>query len=66
VSGRVAQHLCHPLFRSAPRSRIASNPNRPDDEEHVVCLVAEVITVSLETQRLVSSLTPLEVGTPAA
>lgn len=34
--------------------------NRADDEEYIVRLVGRVITVSLETMRLVEALPPLE------
>lgn len=42
------------------RSGIVNDPNRPDDPEYVVRLVGQVITVSLETMRIVKSLPPLE------
>jgi len=38
------------------RSGIVSDPNRLDDEEHIVRLVRKVITVSVETVRLVNEL----------
>lgn len=38
------------------RSWIVSDPNNPDDEEYIVRLVAKVITVSMETVRLVNEL----------
>jgi len=38
------------------KDQITSDPNRPDDPEYILRLVAQVITVSLETQRLVESL----------
>nr|HET6901398.1 type ISP restriction/modification enzyme [Ktedonobacteraceae bacterium] len=38
------------------RSGIISNPNRPDDEEYIVRLVGKVVTVSVETVRLVQEL----------
>lgn len=47
-------------------SGIASDPNRPDDEEYIVRLVARVITVSLETVRLVGMLRPAQTDAPAA
>ena len=37
-------------------SGIHSDPNRDDHEEYIVCLVAQVIQVSLETVRIVSAL----------
>ena len=38
------------------RSGITSDPNRAGDEEYIVRLVGRVITVSLETVRLVGEL----------
>src|SRR5437660_7831339 len=38
-------------------SGIVSDPNNLDDEEHIVRLVGKVITVSVETVRLVNELT---------
>ncbi len=38
------------------RSGIVSDPNRPDDEEYIVRLLTKVITVSIETVRLVEEL----------
>jgi len=38
------------------RSGIASDPNRLDDEEYIVRLVARVVTVSVETVKLVNEL----------
>jgi predicted helicase len=38
------------------RSGIASDPNRADDEEYIVRLVGRVVTVSVETVRLVKAL----------
>jgi len=40
------------------RTGITSDPNRPDDEEYIVRLLGRVITVSLETVRLVALLRP--------
>ena len=39
-----------------PRSGIESDPNRRDDEQYVVRLIGKIITVSLETLRVVDSL----------
>lgn len=36
--------------------QITSDPNRPDDPEYILRLVGQVVTVSLETQRLVAAL----------
>jgi predicted helicase len=38
------------------RSGITSDPNRADDPEYIVRLVGQVIRVSLETVKIVSSL----------
>jgi predicted helicase len=40
---------------------ITSDPNRADDEQYIVRLVGQVITVSLETTKIVASLPPLAV-----
>ena len=39
-----------------PRSGITSDPNRPDDEQYIVRLIGQVVTVSVETVRLVDAL----------
>ncbi len=38
------------------RSKIRSDPNRPDDEEYIIRLVGQVVGVSLETVRIVAGL----------
>src|SRR5258708_29999031 len=38
------------------RSGIVSDPNRPDDPQYIVRLVGQVVTVSVETVRLVNEL----------
>lgn len=38
------------------RSGIVSDPNNPDDEEYIVRLVGKVVTVSVETVKLVDEL----------
>jgi predicted helicase len=38
------------------RSGIVSDPNRAEDPEYIVRLIGKVITVSLETVRLVAAL----------
>ncbi|HVG34542.1 MAG TPA: type ISP restriction/modification enzyme [Pyrinomonadaceae bacterium] len=45
------------------RSGITNDPNRPDDPQYIVRLVAQVITVSLETVRLVQSLPDMGIST---
>ena len=41
------------------RSGITNDPNRPDDPTYILRLIGQVITVSLETVKLVGSLPPL-------
>jgi predicted helicase len=41
---------------TAKRSGITNDPNREDDPEYIVRLIGQVITVSLETVRLVNEL----------
>ena len=41
------------------RSGITNDPNRPDDPQYIVRLIAQVITVSLETVKIVKTLPPL-------
>ena len=43
-----------------PRSGITNDPNRPDDPQYIVRLLGQVITVSLETIKIVASLPELE------
>jgi predicted helicase len=43
------------------RSGIVNDPNRPDDPEYIVRLIGQVVTVSLETVRLVRSLSALSI-----
>ena len=38
------------------RSGIKSDPNREDDEEHIVRLVGQVVRVSVETVKIVTAL----------
>ena len=42
------------------RSHITNDPNRPDDPEYIVRLLGQVITVSLETVKVVEGLPTLE------
>ncbi len=42
------------------RSGIVNDPNRPDDPEYIVRLIGQVVTVSLETVRLVQELGSLQ------
>ncbi len=41
------------------RSGITNDPNRPEDPEYILRLLAQVITVSLETVKVVMALPPL-------
>ena len=41
------------------RSGITNDPNRPDDPEYIVRLLAQVVTVSLETVKVVKGLPAL-------
>jgi predicted helicase len=47
------------------RSGIRSDPNRADDKEYIVRLVGQVVRVSLETVKIVSSL-PEQYASPPA
>jgi predicted helicase len=42
------------------RSGITNDPNRPDDPEYIVRLLGQIITVSLETVKVVKGLAPLK------
>jgi predicted helicase len=42
------------------RSGITNDPNRPDDPQYIVRLVGQIITVSLETMKVLKSLPALE------
>jgi predicted helicase len=44
------------------QGNISSDPNRMDDEEYIVRLIGQVITVSLETMKVVSDLPELKFG----
>jgi predicted helicase len=44
------------------RSGITNDPNRPDDPEYIVRLIGQVVTVSLETVKIVKALP--ELGNP--
>lgn len=43
------------------RSGISNDPNREDEPDYIVKLIGKVITVSLETQKLIARLPPLAV-----
>ena len=43
-----------------PRSGITNDPNREDEPDYIVKLIGKVITVSLETQKLIAGLPPLQ------
>ena len=44
------------------QGNIVSDPNRMDDEEYIVRLIGQVITVSLETMKVVKGLPELKFG----
>jgi predicted helicase len=44
------------------KGNIASDPNRMDDEQYIVRLIGQVITVSLETIKIVGGLPELKIG----
>jgi predicted helicase len=46
------------------RSGITNDPNRADDRTYILRLIGQVVTVSLETVKIVGSLPPL--GLPEA
>ena len=46
-----------------PRSGIVNDPNRPDDPKYILRLIGQVITVSLETQKLIAALPSLNLPT---
>ncbi|HLY31335.1 MAG TPA: type ISP restriction/modification enzyme, partial [Ktedonobacterales bacterium] len=48
------------------RSGIVSDPNRADDPQYIVRLVGRVITVSLETLRLVGEVKGIDLTNEAA
>ena len=45
------------------RSSIINDPNRDDEPDYIVKLIGRVITVSLETQKLIARLPALERAT---
>ena len=42
------------------RSGISNDPNRPDDPQYIVRLIGQVVTVSLETVKIVKAMPPLQ------
>jgi predicted helicase len=46
------------------RSGLTNDPNRSDDPEYIVRLPDQVITVSLETVKVVKGLPSLDIGGP--
>ena len=46
------------------RSGIVNDPNRADDPEYILRLIGQVITVSLETMKIVKSLPALRIDPP--
>lgn len=47
------------------RSGIVNDPNREDDREYIVRLIGQVVTVSVETVKLVKELAALPLGVEA-
>ncbi|MBM3132741.1 MAG: DNA helicase, partial [Chloroflexi bacterium] len=47
-------------IKTDKRSGIVNDPNGPEDPEYIVRLIGKVITVSLETVKIVKGLPPLE------
>ena len=45
------------------RSGITNDPNREDEPDYIVKLLGKVVTVSLETQKLIAQLPPLQIET---
>ncbi|MCH8884079.1 MAG: helicase [SAR324 cluster bacterium] len=45
-------------------SGIVNDPNRQDDPGYIVKLIGQVVTVSLETRRIVNGLPPLDIAPP--
>ena len=41
-----------------PRSGVTNDPNREDDEPYILRLIGQVITVSLETQKIIAAIPP--------
>ena len=58
-SNRVQPGIDQYQFRTDKRSGITNDPNRPEDPEYIVRLLGRVITVSLETVKVVKGLPPL-------
>lgn len=46
-------------IKTDKRSGITNNPNRPDEPDYIVKLIGKIITVSLETVKIISNLPPL-------
>jgi predicted helicase len=46
--------------KTDPRSRITNDPNRADDLEYIVRLIKKVVTVSVETMKIVKGLPGLD------
>ena len=49
-------------IKTDKRSGITNNPNRPDDPQYIIKLIKKVITISLETVKIIEELP--ELGTP--
>ena len=64
LGNRSALEWAIDQYQVAEHYGIRSDPNRADDEQYIVRLVGQIVRVSLETVRLVSSL-PLLAAQPA-
>ena len=47
-------------YRESIKDSIIDDPNRPSDPTHVIRLLGQVITVSLETMKIVNSIPPIK------
>ena len=65
LGNRSALEWAIDQYQVTEHNGIRSDPKRHDDEQYIVRLVGQVVRVSLETARLVSSLPPLVDGTDA-
>ena len=46
-------------IKTDKRSGITNNPNRPDEPDYIVKLICKIVTVSLETVKIITNLPPL-------
>jgi predicted helicase len=50
-------------IKTDKRSGITNNPNRSDEPDYIVKLICKIVTVSLETVKIISNLPPLLIYT---